>query len=232
MILVFGGTTEGKKVIAELSSNGHPFLYTTKTKTDWQPVPGGQYRYGILDEEQLEHLVINEKVSLIINAAHPFATTLHQTIANVATQFQRQVIRIERPTEPKVKHHQVHYVENYDEATTLLKKLGNPKLLALSGVQSIPKLTSYWKKTTTYFRILDRPTSFAIAKASHFPQAQIIAGYPSLALEEEITLIKKLGVEAILTKESGTSGLQQVKIKAALANTGPHHPTKKATTTF
>jgi len=214
MILVFGGTTEGKKVAALLESLVMPFVYSTKTKTAFQETRVASYIHGALDEEQLENYLTTNKIKLIVNAAHPFAEVLHHTIAQVAARLQMPVIRFGRKRLAKTIHPLVFYVNTYEEALALLKE--NQRLLALTGVQSIEQLKSWWQNYTTYFRILDRPASLAIAAKSNFPKKQLILGFPSANLQEEIGLIKTHKIEVILTKETGSSGFLNTKIEAAL----------------
>ncbi len=214
MILVFGGTTEGKKVAALLESLAMPFVYSTKTKICFQETKVARYTHGALDEEQLERFLIANKVKIIINAAHPFAELLHGTIAKVAQQLQLPVIRFGRKLLPQTVHPLVFYVNTYEDALALLKE--DQRLLALTGVQSIEKIKSWWQNHPTYVRILDRPASLAMATASNFPTKQLILGLPSADLEKEIDLIQTHQIDVILTKETGSSGFLSTKIEAAL----------------
>ena len=214
MILVFGGTTEGKKVAALLESLAMPFVYSTKTKICFQETEVASYAHGALDEEQLERFLMANKVKIIINAAHPFAEVLHGTIAKVAQRLQLPVIRFGRKLLPQIVHPLVFYVNTYEDALALLKE--NQRLLALTGVQSIEKIKSWWQNHPTYVRILDRPASWAMAAASNFPKKQLILGLPSDDLEKEIDLIQTHQIDVILTKETGNSGFLSTKIEAAL----------------
>lgn len=214
MILVFGGTTEGKKVAALLESLAMPFVYSTKTNIPFAETEIASYRHGALDENQLEAYLIQNSIKTIINASHPFAEILHKTIATVAERLKVPVIRFGRKLLPKTIHSLVCYVNTYDAALELLKE--NQTLLALTGVQSIKKLKPWWLNNTSYFRILNRPESLAIARESNFPEKQLILGLPSANLEKEMGLIEAKRIEIILTKETGNSGFLSTKIEAAL----------------
>lgn len=215
MILVFGGTTEGKQVIEVLEALQLPYVYSTKTEIYFEKRAYGNYRFGALSEKELIEFVTANNISLIINASHPFATVLHQTIALVSEKTKTPVVRLERQYPERTKQPLVHYVAGYDEALVLLQK-ENKTLLALSGVQSISKLKSYWKDTLSYFRILDRASSIEIAVENNFPKKQLVLGLPNKTVGEEVALIQKHKIGIILTKESGNSGSLAVKISAAL----------------
>ncbi|WP_298545246.1 precorrin-6A/cobalt-precorrin-6A reductase [uncultured Aquimarina sp.] len=214
MILVFGGTTEGKKTATLLESMALPFVYSTKTNIPFKTTKIASYRYGALDEQQLEKYIIKNDIEMIVNASHPFAELLHDTIAKVAECLQIPVIRFGRQLLQKTAHSLVSYVNTYDEGVALLKE--NQRVLALTGVQSIKRLAPWWQKNTTYFRILNRPESLAIAEESDFPKEQLILGLPSSNLKKEIEVIKTHQIDVVLTKETGNSGFLSTKIEAAL----------------
>ncbi|OEJ99430.1 hypothetical protein A8C32_08195 [Flavivirga aquatica] len=211
MILVFGGTTEGKQVASILDDLQLPYYYSTKTKIDFNGM--GKPISGAMDVLDIERFCIENKVSHIINASHPFAEELHKTIANNSLSI--PLIRFERFFPEKTNHELVHYVDGFKEAIQLLKNNKYKKLLALSGVQTIQKLTSFWKQNKTWFRILDRESSRAIAQKSGFPSENLLFGYPQSS-HEEVLLYKELNPDVILTKESGTNGKLEQKITAAI----------------
>ncbi|MCD8404956.1 precorrin-6A/cobalt-precorrin-6A reductase [Tenacibaculum dicentrarchi] len=214
MILVFGGTTEGKKVATLLQEKLMPFVYSTKTNISFNETQIASYRYGALNEEELINYLIKNNISIIINASHPFAEILHKTIAKVAENLQIPVIRFGRELLSKTINPSVFYVNNYTDALNLLSS--EKIVLALTGVQSIKILKPWWLKNTTYFRILNRPESLAIATETNFPENQLILEFPSSDLDKEISIIKENKIDIILTKETGNSGFLNTKIKATL----------------
>ena len=214
MILVFGGTTEGKEVATLLESLAMPFVYSTKTNISFKETKNAQYRHGALNANQLESYLVQNGIKIIVNASHPFAEILHHTIAKVAEFLEIPVIRFGRKLLAKTIHPSVLYVNTYAAALKLLKE--NETLLALTGVQSIKRLKPWWQHNTSYFRILDRPESLAIAEADNFPVKQLILGMPSEDLKNEIRIIKANNIDVILTKETGDSGFLSTKIEAAL----------------
>ena len=88
-------------------------------------------------------------------------------------------------------------------------------MMVLTGVQSIPHLSSYWQIHTCWFRILNRDYSIDFAARHNFPAQNLLFGLPQ-EKEEEIQLFNKLKPEVILTKESGLNGKLDAKIQAAI----------------
>ena len=141
MILLLGGTTEAKQVAECLDEAGVAYIYSTRTKVVF--TGKGQYRFGSLDDAGLKQYCIVNQVSLIIDACHPFAKELHDTVATVADQI--RVIRFERAFSAQTENPLVHYVNDYNEALFDIKQQDYNSMLVLAGVQSIPKLSRFWK---------------------------------------------------------------------------------------
>ena len=112
----------------------------------------------------------------------------------------------------------VTYCRDYDDAARKMEADDVGCLLALSGVNTISKLRGYWTAHKTFFRILNRKESTDKAHEAGFPDSQIILYNDSLCLpsaDDELQLMRQVGCDAILTKESGTSGGFEAKISAA-----------------
>lgn len=216
MILVFGGTTEGKQVIQLLNSLQLSFVYTTKTEIKAEVGTYGTYIHGVLTVQKLQELIIDYNIKSIVHASHPFAEVLHATIAEVSDLMNIPVYRIDRQYPERIVSNQVQYVANYKALKTQLQtQFKQQKGLFLTGVQTIEKLSYFWKQQTSYFRILDREISIHMALKNHFPKSQLILGMPTKEVAKEVALIKKLGIDFVVTKESGESGALSVKIAAA-----------------
>ncbi|MBG6130275.1 cobalt-precorrin-5B (C1)-methyltransferase/precorrin-6A/cobalt-precorrin-6A reductase [Aquimarina sp. EL_43] len=212
MILVFGGTTEGKKVAKILDELEYPYYYSTKTKVDYEgkgiPID------GVMTTSLLENFCKKHEITHIINASHPFAVQLHQMIADISIAL--PLIRFQRQFSPRILDQNVSYVDSFEEAIRYFNKNKYSSLLALSGVQTIAKLRSYWKNHLTWFRILDRDSSRAIADEAGFPKTKLLFGYPQ-SKTAEMELFTKLSPDIIFTKESGSNGKLEEKIAAAQA---------------
>ena len=217
MVLVFGGTTEGKHVISLLNEMQLPFVYSTKTKIDVELGELGKYRNGALTSEALIKLIQEENIERIIHAAHPFAKELHVTI-DEATQVEKiEVLRLERSYSKRLENELVIYFDDYtDLLVALHKDFQGKNLLALTGVQSIEKLKTFWANNMSYFRILDRDSSIDISEKSNFPREQLILEKPENLIGGEQVLIDQFNIDVIITKESGNTGALESKIELAL----------------
>ena len=71
MILVFGGTTEGRKAVVELEEAGQPFYYSTKTDMQDVTLHHGIPLQGAMDQEAMTTFCQEHDIRLLIDAAHP-----------------------------------------------------------------------------------------------------------------------------------------------------------------
>lgn len=113
-----------------------------------------------------------EKISLLVDAAHPFAIRLHRTLAKVSSRLRIPVVRLERqyPAHDK----RLIWCTDYAAAIDRLRADGICNLLALTGVKTIAKLRPYWEQTPCWFRILNRKESLSLAESDGFPKERII----------------------------------------------------------
>lgn len=216
MILLFGGTTEGKRVANYLNTKQLVYIYSTKTVVEFESHPNVEYRYGAFTENDLATFIDEKSVRLILDASHPFASQLHQTIAEVAFKRSIPVIRFERTYFERVIHPKIYYVASFETVIEKLHELDCHHLLALTGVQSIVPLKPYWFEKQVTFRILPRDSSIQQALQTGVAEKNILAEMPGQGTTQEIQLIQTLGVDCVLTKNSGESGFLSTKIEAAI----------------
>ena len=199
MILVFGGTTEGRKAVEVLEEAGTPYYYSTKTGEQDIALHHGIRIDGAMDAAAMTAFCQQHDIRLMVDAAHPFASQLHKTIAQVAASIGLHVIRYERLYPPR--DSSFTWIDDYSQVPTNIHTL-----LATTGVQSISKLK--WLEShgvKVIYRILNRESSLQLAYGQGVTDDQLCF------YEDELLP----DAEAILLKESGVSGGFNEKIAAA-----------------
>ena len=203
MILVFGGTTEGRKAAEVLEEAGKNYYYSTKTGEQDITLHHGQRIDGALDSEAMLAFCQEHDIRLIVDAAHPFAKQLHQTIIDVAAEAQIPIVRYDRIYPPR--DPDITWIDDYSQIPIDIHTL-----LATTGVQNISKLKPLESKgIKIYYRILPRESSISLAKAQGATDDQ-------LCFYEDGNTID-VDADAILLKESGISGGFAEKVAAARA---------------
>ena len=203
MILVFGGTTEGRRAAEVLEEAGSPYYYSTKTGEQDLTLQHGQRIDGALDAEAMLSFCREHEIRLLVDAAHPFATMLHQTIATVASELQIPVVRYERIYPPR--DADITWIDDYTQVPTDIHTL-----LATTGVQSISKLKYLEAKgVKVIYRILPRESSVLLAHQQGASDEQLCYFEDGNKIDVD--------ADAILLKESGISGGFVEKVAAARA---------------
>ncbi|MEG0454319.1 MAG: precorrin-6A/cobalt-precorrin-6A reductase, partial [Bacteroides sp.] len=96
MILILGGTTEGRIAASIVDEGEKTFYYSTKGNEQEIALKHGVRLAGALDKKELIRFCREKEIRLIIDAAHPFAKELHDTVYYAADELNTPVIRYER----------------------------------------------------------------------------------------------------------------------------------------
>lgn len=197
MVLVFGGTTEGRKAAEVLEEAGTTYYYSTKTGEQDIALHHGKRIDGAMDAEAMQTFCREHDIRLMVDAAHPFALQLHKTIAQISEKQNIPVIRYERIYPPR--DSDITWIDDYSQIPTDIHSL-----LATTGVQSISKLKYLEAEgIKVIYRILNRESSIHLAHQQGATDEQLCF-YPQMA-----------EAEAVLMKESGESGGFSEKIAEA-----------------
>ena len=207
MILVFGGTTEGRKAVKVLEEAGNVFYYSTKTGGQEVPLRHGIRIDGALNREAMLVFCREHDVQLLVDAAHPFAVELHKTVIAVAEELRVPVVRFERIYPPR--DADIVWLNSYDD----LHLPPSTTLLATTGVQTISRLKHLEAQgVRVVYRILQREQSVALAHHQGADDSQLCFYEDG---GDERLLLEQLRPDAILLKESGLSGGFREKVEAA-----------------
>lgn len=234
MILILGGTTEGRAAVRVADEANQPYFYSTKGTLQEVVCAHGTRLTGAMDVEAMSQFCVANGIRLLIDAAHPFASALHQTIAETAVRLQLPVIRFERRYPPR--DPSLHWCENYTDAIRQMEADDVEQLLALSGVNTIRPLKPFWEKHPCWFRILDREESLRIVEREGFPKENLLFYKEELktSFSEELTQVETWQccvstnqATALLTKESGYTGGFVEKVEAAKAMGIPVYVVKR-----
>ena len=226
MILLLGGTTEGRHAAAALEEAGTVFYYSTKTGEQSVTLHHGVSISGALDENGMSAFCRSHGIRLIVDASHPFAQALHQTAVGVAARLGLPLIRYERIYPER--DNRLTWLDSIDQ----LNLEPSTTLLATTGVQSISLLKPLEERgVKIIYRILPRESSIRLARQQGARDDQLCFyhDYRGEFLEERGERREERdmhwalrasplwgdGRGAILLKESGLSGGFCEKVRAA-----------------
>jgi cobalt-precorrin-5B (C1)-methyltransferase len=214
MILIFGGTTEGKIAAEILDNLDERYVYCTKEPVNRQF--NGEMQHGALDAGAIEALCTEKDVRIIIDAAHPFASELHRNVFEASQNTGIPIVRVERKFDFETGDAEVRIFDSFEHLDNEIAAIAQVKtILALTGVQTINKLTNARKSHHVYFRILDSESSMQKAVDSGIDMKYIIPAPAHITLWNLKEMSAVVKPDIILTKESGNSGYFAEKIELA-----------------
>ena len=78
MIIIFGGTTEGRTAAKVLDEAGSPYYYSTRGNAQQIECKHGTRVTGGMDRNTMLEFCMTHNIRLIIDAAHPFSASCHR----------------------------------------------------------------------------------------------------------------------------------------------------------
>lgn len=209
-VCVFGGTSTSLEVCQWLQGKAVDFRLCVATDTGLEAayVYEQHIRVGRMDTEKMVQWLSEEQFSLIIDAAHPYAEILHSTILDSASELALPVIRYDResPAEQFRKNPYFHPVENASKACEKIRELGITEVLLTTGSKDLNLYKRALKQQKLYARVLPNLAAMEICSELNFQLNEIIALKGPFSADFNRTLYAELGVDAVVTKESGAAG--------------------------
>ena len=98
-ILLFAGTTEGRNLAEFLEKNQIPTEVCVATQYGETLLEEGKYLHvhaGRLDETEMEQQIQKQKITLVIDATHPYAVIVSQNIRRACSRTGTEYIRLAR----------------------------------------------------------------------------------------------------------------------------------------
>lgn len=219
MIMVMGGTTEGRLAAKELEQAGFNIVATAVTPYGKRLLEGsfkGVILCGAMDTERLYEAVRQYEVELLVDATHPFAFNASQNAREVCAALNIHYLRFERqgedyggyPDENLIK------VENIEEAVLEAGKIKGSIFLTL-GSSKLEKFVDALGRKNLVARILPTSKSLCICEELSLSPQQIIAAQGPFSKDFNKEMFIQYKASAVVTKESGKTGGLPQKLAAA-----------------
>lgn len=215
-ILIFAGTTEGRKIAEYLRGHAPEVYVCTATEYGKELVEDGENIHvlaGRLDVAGMRELAKGCQAELVIDATHPFAMEVTKNIRTMCQEEQISCVRVLR--EGSTANENAVWVRNIREAAAYLKdKKGN--ILITTGSKELDpytKLPEYKKRC--FLRVLSTKEAVEHAVDKGFEGKHLIAmqGPFSEGMNEQ--LLTHVRARYLVTKDSGRTGGFQEKMTAA-----------------
>lgn len=219
-LLLFAGATEGRLLADRLRAL--PARTTVCTATDYgkellAPAGGGNitFRAGRMPAEEMLSLIRGEKIDLVIDATHPYATAAAAAIRAAAEAANVPRLRLARAKSAVDNNDGIAYFDNAADAADALAATGGNVLLAtgakeLAAFATVPGLAG-----RCYPRVLPMEESIRACAALGFPRSHIIAMQGPFSRDLNRALLRQYNIAVMVTKDGGPEGGFAEKLQAA-----------------
>lgn len=213
-IVIFSGTTEGRRLSHTLATLGARVLVCVATEygeTDQGECPGVTVHTGRLDVAGMAQLL--GKGDLCIDATHPYATQATINIESAARQAGVVYKRLLRPASALPED--CTAVKSVQEAVDfLLSTEGN--ILLTTGAKELTSFAPLGPQRL-FARVLPLESSLTACREAGIVTAHVIAMQGPYSVELNKALMQQFQIRYLVTKDGGTPGGFAEKLQAARA---------------
>ncbi|MFZ5753566.1 MAG: precorrin-6A reductase [Bacillota bacterium] len=220
MILILGGTSDGRKLGRFLQENQYSVLITTVSeygKSLVEKDEAADVVMGPLTERSLQEMIETYHVSHLIDATHPYAQVISQLARTVAAAIPIPYIRYQRPATDYHAHPLIQRVPDLDAALQLAGSLGE-NIFCTLGIKMLPQVKTHpaLQGKRLVVRVLPDVNSLKCCKDLGLKPPEIVAMQGPFSHELNKALLEHYQSHVLLTKDSGAAGGTDTKISAAL----------------
>jgi cobalt-factor III methyltransferase len=218
LVWVFSGTSDGNALASKLCEIGYHVIVSTATEYGREIVgvslPWITVRSGKMGVEARRREIVNSGARAIVDATHPFATTISLQLMQLAEEIKIPYLRYERPlarsSYPGI------FCKTVKEAAAEAIARGS-RVFLTTGTKDLPLFLENTgaSRCQWYVRITPEPESLVRALNLGIPRANICAMQGPFSKEFNEELWKNWRIDCVVTKESGEAGGFLAKAEAA-----------------
>ncbi len=218
-IILFAGTTEGRK-IAEACRNQNLTLYVS-TATEYgealiEAADNIHVLHGRKEEAEITSLIEKTGAKLIIDATHPYASKITETLRGICEKKQVEYLRVVR-SETHEDTESCVFVNDAEKAAEYLNTVQGNVLLTV-GSKELAKFTAVTDYGERLFaRILSLPEAVLSAASLGFTGRHLICMQGPFSEELNEAMLRDTNARYLVTKDTGAQGGFPEKIRAAKA---------------
>ncbi len=214
-VLIFAGTTEGRKLSEYLVRHAVRVHVCVATEYGGSLLPAGKSITVSSDRmtaAQMERFIEEFEPNYVVDATHPYADEVTYNIQKACGACKKKYLRLIRESSAA---DGCIYVDNVEEAVSFLNSTkGN--ILAATGskeLQAYTKLEDY--KNRLYARVLSVADVIEKCRQLDVRGRHLICMQGPFSVELNMAMLKEYQIEWFVTKESGKEGGFPEKCEAA-----------------
>ncbi len=212
-VIVFAGTSEGRKLSSFLARNGVSVMSVVATEYGSLVMPDMPFlsvKEGRLSSEDILELI--KPYEYIVDATHPYSMIISENIKEAAQKYEKRIIRIIRPSleyENAIECSDITKACEYLNGTTgnILVTTGSKELLPYTAIENYSQ--------RVFVRVLPTVEAINTCNSFGFLATNIICMQGPFSKNMNLATMEQINAKFIVTKETGTSGGFQEKVSAA-----------------
>jgi precorrin-6A/cobalt-precorrin-6A reductase len=219
LVWVLAGTTEGREVIALLKKKGYRVVATTTTdygESLAREAGADVSLRGRLSLQEMVALIRERGVTHVVDATHPFAQEASMNAMEACRRTGIPYLRLERG-EVRADSPLVHRCRSFHEAAEKAVGLGSRVFCALGSSNLEVFVRAANGRSRVIARVLPTVEALEKCRSLGLEPRDIVAIQGGGSLELNKALLKECGADVLVTKESGSVGAVDSKVKAALS---------------
>ena len=206
-ILVVGGTADGRKLATELFELGFDVIYSIAGIVRKATVPCAVISGGFTVLGGLQQYIVSQEITHIVDATHPFAQTMSNTIAEAGDALSIPAIRFHR--QPWIKTQQDNWVEVSNWSEVIAQMAEHQSIFVTAGQINQAVIDALAASVKHVLLRTAMP-----AKAILPDNVTWLKAIGPFLFEDEKALLAEYKIEAIISKNSGGAATY-AKIQAA-----------------
>ncbi|MCQ2082505.1 MAG: precorrin-6A reductase [Lachnospiraceae bacterium] len=218
-IVIFSGTTEGRILSDALSNSKIMHHVCVATKSGEEVMESSEYaliHVGRLDEDRMREFLDSVNADFVIDATHPYAKIVTETIRKVSEEKGLKYVRVLRSSSSEKKENSSIrcFGSTKDCALKLKDTVGN--ILLTTGSKELTVFSQDEDiRGRLYVRVLPNEDAISKCREAGIDEKHIIAMYGPHTEEMNVALMRQFNIEHLVTKESGSAGGFEEKLDAA-----------------
>lgn len=217
-VLIFAGTTEGRKLSEYLVGKSIPHTMCVATgygEIVLEENPLVTVHRGRMQEHEIRDFIRKKDYMAVIDATHPYAAVITQNIQAAMTGLSVPYYRLQRDNADVQAYEKCFSFESHEACAIALEEIKGNILLTTGSKELAPYTEKESLKSRLFVRVLPSIESITLCTDKGIVGKQILALQGPFSTELNEVLIHQYRIACLVTKESGVNGGYAEKIEAA-----------------
>lgn len=218
-ILIFAGTTEGRRLSEYLAAEGIPHTVCVATEYGelvMQPHPLVNIHTGRMDREQLYDYLQEKETEVVVDATHPYARTATEHIRAAAEKAEAVYLRLRRETAMQEQDGRIRYFDSHEACAKALEETEGNILLTTGSKELSVYCAHETLRERLYVRVLPGLESLQLCAEQGIRGRHILALQGPFSVQMNQALCREYQIGCIVTKKSGRAGGYPEKVETAV----------------